>query len=101
MESVSKEVVKSLQLDGNKILVDFFAQWCGPCKVLIPKLEEIEKNYPNVKFVKVDVDENMQFAIELGIRGVPTVMIFDGEQLLDSTSGVQSDQHYKQILDKL
>ena len=101
MENINVEQLKELQNNGEKILVDFWAKWCGPCKVLIPKLEEIEKDYPNVKFVEVDVDENNDAAIDLGIRSVPTVMIYDGEKLLDRTSGIKSDVHYKEFLNKL
>lgn len=101
MENVTADAVKKLQAEGKKVLVDYYATWCGPCKILIPKLEEIEKNYPNITFVKVNVDENMDYAKEMNIRGVPTVMIYDGENLKDRSSGVQSDNHYKSILNSL
>jgi thioredoxin len=101
MEKVSSELVKTKQSENKKILVDFYADWCGPCKVLIPRLEVIEKEYPNVEFVKVNVDENMEFATQLGIRGVPTVIMFDGENMLDRSSGVQSDSYYKNVLNNM
>jgi thioredoxin 1 len=53
MENVTTERFKELQLDGNKLVVDFWAKWCGPCKTLIPRLEQMEKDYPNVKFIKI------------------------------------------------
>ena len=83
------------------VLVDFWAEWCGPCKSLIPRLEKMEKDYPNVKFIKVDVDENMDASLDMGIRSVPTVMIFDGNKLVDRSQGVQSDTYYKEVLNKL
>lgn len=101
MENVTADVVKKLQAEGKKVLVDYYATWCGPCKVLIPKLEEIEKSYPNITFVKVNVDENMDHAKEMNIRGVPTVLIYQGDNLKDRSSGVQSDNHYKNVLDSL
>jgi thioredoxin len=101
MENVTTERFKELQSQGNKLVVDFFAKWCGPCKTLIPRLEQIEKDYPEVKFIKIDVDENMDTSLDLGIRSVPTVMIFNGEKLVDRTQGVQSDNHYKEVLNKL
>ena len=57
-------------------LVDFFAEWCGPCKMLGPVLEEVSKDYPDINFVKVNVDENMDLAGQFGIMSIPTVYIF-------------------------
>jgi putative thioredoxin len=101
MENVTEDKVKELQSQGKKVLVDFWAQWCGPCKTLIPRLEKFEGEYMDVVFVKVDVDTNQDYAMSLGIRGVPTVIVYDGETMIDRTSGVQSDQHYKTVLNKL
>jgi thioredoxin 1 len=101
MENVTAEQVKELQSQGKKVLVDYWAKWCGPCKTLIPKLESFENDYPNVEFVKVDVDSEQQFAMSLGIRSVPTVMIFDGDKLVDRSSGVNDDSYYKNILNNL
>lgn len=101
MENVTEDRVKELQSQGKKVLVDFWAQWCGPCKTLIPRLENLEGQHSDVVFVKVDVDSNQDYAMELGIRGVPTVIIYDGETQIDRTSGVQPDTHYKNVLNKL
>lgn len=101
MENVTADKVKELQSKGKKVLVDFFAPWCLPCKQLIPRLEKLENEYDDVVFVKVDVDSNQDYALELGIRGVPTVMIYNGETQVDRTSGVQPDGHYKNVLNSL
>ena len=101
MENVNGEKIKELQSQGKKILVDYWAKWCGPCKSLIPRLETMENQYPNVEFVKVDVDENIDMAMEMGIRSVPTVMIFDGDKLINRSSGLQSENFYKDILNSL
>jgi thioredoxin 1 len=101
MENVTTERFKELQSEGNKLVVDFWAEWCGPCKTLIPRLEQMEKDYPNVKFIKVNVDENMDASLDMGIRSVPTVMIFDSNKLVDRSQGVQSDTYYKEVLNKL
>lgn len=101
MENLTANEVNKLKSQGKKVLVDYWAKWCGPCKTLIPKLEQIEKEYPNIIFVKIDVDENQEHAVSAGIRSVPTVMIYNGDNLVDRTSGVQSDEHYKSILNKL
>ena len=101
MENVTAEQVKELQSQGKKILVDYWAKWCGPCRTLIPRLESFENEYPNIQFVKVDVDSEQQFAMSLGIRSVPTVMIFDGNNLVDRSSGVNDESYYKNILNNL
>lgn len=101
MENVTTERFKELQSQGTKLVVDFWAKWCGPCKTLIPRLEQIETEYPDIKFIKIDVDENMDTSLDMGIRSVPTVMIFNGEKLIDRTQGIQSDAHYKEVLNKL
>jgi thioredoxin len=100
MENVTSEKVKQLQSEGNKVLVDYWAPWCGPCKTLIPRLESIEPNYPNVTFVKVNVDENQESCMELGIRSVPTIIIYEGQKTVNRSSGVQSESYYKEILNK-
>jgi thioredoxin len=101
MENVTSDKVKELQLEGKKILVDFWATWCGPCRTLVPRLEKMEGEHKNVVFVKVDVDQNIDAAMELGIRSVPTVMIYDGEKLVNRSQGVQPESFYKDILNSL
>ena len=101
MENVTSERVKELQLEGKKVLVDYWAKWCGPCKSLIPRLENLESQYPDITFVKVDVDENQSEAMSLGIRSVPTIMIYNGETLVNRSTGANNDDVYKKILDTL
>lgn len=101
MENISSEQLIELQNKGEKILVDFWAEWCGPCKSLIPRLESMEKSYPNVRFVKLNVDQNMDYAISQGITSVPTVMIMEGDVILFRKTGAQSDSVYKEFLDQL
>jgi thioredoxin len=101
MENVTAEQVKELQSQGKKILVDYWAPWCGPCKSLIPRLENLEKEYPNVTFVKINVDENMDYSLDLGIRTVPTVIIYDGETVVNRSTGANQDIVYTKILDNL
>ena len=101
MTEVLSEHVKDLQTKGEKLLVQFSASWCGPCKTLTPRLENIEEEYSNVTFLKIDVDKNMDTAIELEIRSVPTVLIYNGNKLVDRSSGVQPDTYYKKVLDIL
>jgi thioredoxin 1 len=101
MTEVTGEQLEQLKKEGKNILLDLHGLWCGPCKQLMPKLELLEKQYENVVFVKMDVDENMDTALDLGIRSVPTVMLFKGEELVNRSQGAQPDGFYKDILNNL
>ena len=101
MQDIDVKKLNELQSEGKKILVDFWAPWCGPCRQLIPRLENIQKEHGNVEFVKINVDQNREFAVNSGITSVPTVMIFDGTKLVNRLSGVQPDSIYKNILNSL
>ena len=101
MENVTAEQVKQLQAEGKKLLVDYWATWCGPCKSLIPRLEILEKQYPDITFVKVNVDENKDSALQLGIRSVPTIMIYRGDELVNRSTGANVESVYTKILDSL
>jgi thioredoxin len=101
MELLTTEQLKERQNNGEKLMVDFFATWCGPCKALLPRLERMESEYPDVKFVKINVDENMEYAGEIGIRSVPTVAFFNGNNLITMSVGANTDGFYKDILSKL
>ena len=70
------------------VVVDFGAEWCGPCKVLDPILEEIaEENKDKVKIYKMNIDENPMIPQKYGIRGIPTIMIFKKGELIDTKVG--------------
>lgn len=101
MEAISFSELKIRQSKGEKLLVDFFATWCGPCKMLMPRLEQMGKSYENVSFVKLDIEQNMDAVAEYGIFSVPTVLIFDGDNLKSKSVGINSDDFYKNILDQL
>lgn len=64
-------------IQNGKVVVDFFATWCGPCKMQAPVLEEVEKEHEEITFLKVDVDEFMDIAQEYGIMSIPTIKLFE------------------------
>jgi thioredoxin len=98
MESITVEELNQLKQNGEKVLVDFFADWCGPCKTLLPRLELMQHDYPNVKFVKINVDQNMEGSFQYGIRSVPTVMVFNGENELLRVGGARPNNEYTEVL---
>lgn len=101
MTNINANELEKLQNSGEKILAQFSASWCGPCKSLAPKLENISNSYSNVTFVKIDVEENSDLAADLSIRSVPTVIIYDGKKIVNKIVGVQQDKLYKDILNTL
>lgn len=94
MKSVNHAEVKELVKSDGLTIVDCFAEWCGPCKMLKPMLERISKDYDSaaVNFVAVDIDENADFAAENKIRGVPTLLWYKGGKLVDTTVGVSPEK---------
>jgi thioredoxin 1 len=84
------------------VVVDVYATWCGPCKRLAPKLDEIAGGYTGrVKFVKVNVDQAQGLARRYEIMGVPTLLFFSGGRLVDRAVGVPADNALKNRLDEL
>ena len=72
------------------VLVDFFATWCGPCKMLSPVLEEVAEENPNVNILKIDVDEVSELAVRYGIQAIPTLMLFKNGAHVDTRMGYQN-----------
>ena len=75
---------------NGTVLVDFFATWCGPCKMLSPNLEELANRMPDITVVKVDVDEAGALAAGFGIQAVPTLMLFKDGKRVDVRAGYQN-----------
>lgn len=83
--SFEKEVLNC----SGVVLVDFWAEWCGPCKMQLPVLEEISSEMTDVRVCKVNVDENNELAIKFGIRSIPTMMIFKNGEKIDQLVGLK------------
>ncbi|MBE6558772.1 MAG: thioredoxin [Ruminococcaceae bacterium] len=71
------------------VLVDFFATWCGPCRMVAPLLEEIADEHPEYKIVKIDVDEEPDLASRFGVMSIPTLLVFKNGELVSTTVGAQ------------
>ena len=81
------------------VLVDFFATWCGPCKMLGPVLEDMASDRDSIDIVKVDIDESMNLARQYGIMSVPTLVLFKDGQVVAQTSGFQPQESIQQFID--
>ncbi|MDE7306041.1 MAG: thioredoxin [Clostridia bacterium] len=74
----------------KKVVCDFFATWCGPCKMLAPVMEEVSESFADAVFVKVDVDENAELAARYGIMSIPLVAVFEKGEIKTKTLGYMS-----------
>jgi thioredoxin 1 len=91
------DVLKS----GKPVVVDFWAPWCGPCKVVGPTIEELAKDYEGKVVVgKLNVDDNQQVAGQYGVMSIPTVMIFKNGKPVKAIVGAQGKESYKKAIDE-
>ena len=81
-------------------LVDFSAEWCGPCRQIGPIVEELSNEYDNVKIGKLDADENKETLQNLGIRGIPTILIYKDGTVVEKHVGMASKSQLKELIDK-
>ena len=96
-DTFEQEVEKS----STPVLVDFWADWCAPCKMIAPIVEELAGEYDGqVKFAKLDVDSNPKVAMKYSIRGIPTLLIFNGGKVQDTVVGAVPKSALKSRLDQ-
>ena len=97
-ENFSQEVLQS----PKPVLVDFWAEWCGPCKMIAPLLDELANEYDGkVTIGKVNIDEQQNLAAEYGVRAIPTLLVFQNGEVADQLVGARSKRDLKASLDRV
>ena len=101
LKHVNKEELENLLKQDKIVIVDFFAEWCGPCQMLTPVLEQLAEECSDVDILKVDIDEEQALAINYGIEVVPTLMIFKNGEKKDVLQGLRSKSELLEKIEKL
>ncbi len=98
VEEFEREVLAS----DIPVLVDFWAPWCGPCRMLAPTIDKLAEEYAGkVKVVKVNTDELPMVAMQYGIRGIPTVMLFVNGDVADVKVGLQPEAVFREMIERV
>jgi thioredoxin 1 len=96
--NVTDDSFKSEVESTGTVLVDFWAPWCGPCKMIAPVLEELDKEVSNLKIAKLNVDDNPEAASRFGVMSIPTLIVFKDGQPVDKVVGFQSKDALKNVV---
>ena len=92
---------KDVMDDQGAVFVDFYAEWCGPCKMTGPIIDELSEEIKEMKFVKVDVDQNSDLAAQYSVFSIPTFLIFKGGQVVSQFSGAMGKEGFLQEINKI
>ena len=93
-ENFDKEV---LQAEGT-VLVDFWASWCGPCRMIAPAVEKISAEHPDVKVCKVNIDDEQELAIKYGVMSIPTLMVVKNGEVVNTAVGLRPKEEIEELL---
>lgn len=101
MQKINKEQFEELLKGDKPVVCDFFADWCGPCRMLAPVMEEMSEKYKDkAEFVKVNVDEVPELSVRYGIMSIPFVAVFKGGELSAKSVGYMSKSEAEEFLQK-
>jgi len=85
---------------SNLKVIDFYAEWCGPCKVLSPIIEKLKENNPDIEIEKINVDDNRELAQQFSVRTIPTVIFMKGDEVVAREIGAKQESFYQNLIDQ-
>lgn len=101
MSEVKEKIdIKSIVNTNGLVILDFYADWCGPCRAIAPALEDISRSNTEVSVVKIDVDSNQDLAIEFKVTAIPRLVFIKNGEIVDTLSGAQPKSKIQAIIDK-
>jgi thioredoxin 1 len=101
MEITTQELEQKIQ-NGEKVIVEMWAPWCGPCRMLKPVFERVaQNNSTDVQMYTLNIDENRDTAVKYGVRSIPTIKVFDGGEVKETRVGVIAEQSIKELVSNL
>ena len=101
MEITNSELKEKLN-NGEKVIVEFWAEWCGPCRMMKPIFEKVSKeNTSNVQMYTLNIDHNREIAVTLGIRSIPTVKVFNSGQIVETKVGLLNEGQINEMVKEL
>ncbi|PKG43610.1 thioredoxin [Psychroflexus sp. MES1-P1E] len=102
LEITDKDFQEKVLESDLPVLVDFWAAWCGPCRMVGPIIDELNTEYEGKAVIaKMDVDQNQEFAAKYGVRNIPTVLFFKNGEMVNRQVGVAQKETYKEAIDNL
>lgn len=102
LQKINQDSFDKLLLDNEVVLVDFYADWCGPCKALHPTLEKVATEFDGkAEIAKINVDNNRELSAKFGVRSIPALLYFKNGELVNQQAGLQSATTITQNLNQL
>ena len=97
----NKEHLEQILAENSVVVMDFYAEWCGPCKQLLPTLEKLSEEQQNVVFCKINVDQNEELARSYGVRSIPSLKYVKNGEVIKTTLGVQQAKSIIENLEEI